>query len=370
VSYDWLFAQAHRQPPGAVVLIGKTERTLQRNVIHPMRLRFGEDTVSDIHGQGVVTIAGRDCYVVGANDERARTKIQGQGYILAYGDEVTTWAESFFTMLKSRLDKPESRFLGTCNPEGPYHWLKRDMIDRAGDLNVKHWHFTIDDNPFLAPEVVADLKREYAGVWYKRYILGLWVAAEGAVYDMFDPQTQVVKELPAMRRYWVGIDYGTTNPTVFLLLGEGVDNCLYVCREWRWDSVAKSRQKTDAQYSADYRDWIDVSPDWVFIDPSAASFINQLWQDGVKRIAPADNAVLDGIRATSSLLSAGRLKIHESCKGLIEEMSAYIWDKKAEERGEDKPLKTHDHGPDALRYAINGTRNIWARWIRRDASAA
>src|SRR5690606_7810289 len=145
----------------------------------------------------------------------------------------------------------------------------------------------------------------------------------------FDPDKHVVKTLPPMRRYWVGVDYGTTNPTVFLLVGEGADDCLYVCREWRWDSRAKERRLTDAELSAEYQRWIgNVTPYRVFIDPAAASFIVQMRKDGVRGIAPADNAVRDGIQDVSTLLGAGRLRIHESCTGLIEEMGTYVWDAK------------------------------------------
>ena len=370
ISYDLLLKRMRTQPPGECLLIGKTERTLKRNVLNPMRERFGEKYVSRVYGDGEISLFGRHCYVIGANDERAVTKIQGMGLVYAYGDEVTTWPQSFFEMLKSRLDKPGAKFDGTCNPEGPYHWLKKDFLDKADELNLKYWHFTLDDNPFLDEEFVQSLKREYSGVWYQRYILGRWVMAEGVIYDMFSESDHVVKKLPKMKKRWVGVDYGTTNPTVFLLLGLGADDNLYVISEWSWDSKEKGRQMTDKEYSEAFRKWCfknQVVPSSVFVDPSAKSFMLQLNRDGVRRVIAADNSVEDGIRVVSSLLGMNRLFVHESCKGVIEEFHAYVWDEKAQERGEDKPVKANDHRMDALRYGIYSMPSIWRSILKEVA---
>jgi len=358
-------------PPGELLMVGKTERTLKRNILDPIAELLDEDEFHLSTGKGEAIILGRRVYLAGANDERSESKIRGLTLVGAYGDEITLWPESFFTMLLSRLSEPGAAFFGTTNPDSPFHWLKKNYLDRAEELNLRHWSFGLEDNPHLPAEYVEALKREYTGLWYKRFILGQWALAEGVVYDMFDPAQHVVTALPPMRRYWVGIDYGTTNPTVFLLVGEGADDCLYVIREWRWDSAVKGRRLTDQQLSAEYRRWIgNVTPRRIFVDPSAASFIVQLYHDGVRGITPADNAVIDGIQDVSTLLGAGRLRIHESCTGLIEEMGTYVWDAKAQERGEDVPIKQNDHGPDALRYAVRGTRKFWLRWVTGMKGAA
>ena len=350
--YAWLEYIARFAPAGDLLMVGKTERTLQRNVLAVIEELLPKHIeVRRSLGEG--RLFGRRVYCVGANDARAEGKIRG----------LTLWPEGFFTMLLSRLSVGGARFFGTTNPDGPYHWLKTNYLEREG-LDLARFQFTLEDNPYLDSQFVAALKSEYVGLWYRRYILGQWVAAEGAIYDMFDEELHVVDNLPEMRRYWSAIDYGTVNPTVFLLFGLGVDNCLYVCDEWRWDSQSQGRrQKTDAQYSAAFRAWLTVRTEWNFIDPSAASFLAQLYADRVPHLAPADNSVLDGIRRVGSLLGAGRLKIHRKCAGLIKEMSGYSWDPKAQGRGEDAPLKGADHGPDALRYFVNGTRNVWRAWV-------
>ena len=243
-------------------------------------------------------------------------------------------------------------------------------MDKADELNLKYWHFTLDDNPFLDEEFVQSLKREYSGVWYQRYILGRWVMAEGVIYDMFSESDHVVKKLPKMKKRWVGVDYGTTNPTVFLLLGLGADDNLYVISEWSWDSKEKGRQMTDKEYSEAFRKWCfknQVVPSSVFVDPSAKSFMLQLNRDGVRRVIAADNSVEDGIRVVSSLLGMNRLFVHESCKGVIEEFHAYVWDEKAQERGEDKPVKANDHRMDALRYGVYSMPSIWRSILKEVA---
>lgn len=353
------------------ILAGKSMGALKRNVLRPMfQILDAKGIPYHYHrSEHYVQIGTNTYYCFGANNEASQDVLQGLTAAGAYGDEAALFPESFVEQMIGRCSVDGSKVWLNCNPEGPFHYLKREYIDKAEEKRILHLHFTLDDNLTLSEVIKERYRRMFSGVFYQRYILGLWVMAEGLIYDMFDPERHVVDILPKMRRYWVGVDYGTTNPTVFLLVGEGIDGRLYVCREWRWDSAEKGRQKTDAQLSADFRAWLgDIQPERVFIDPSAASFALQLWQDGVRRVSHADNAVLDGIRDVSSLLGAGLLKIHRSCTGLIKEKASYSWDPKAQERGEDKPLKVNDHACDAERYVIHSIRNVWRRWVRQEAA--
>jgi PBSX family phage terminase large subunit len=360
-------------PPGKLVMVGKTERTLKRNILDPVRDMVGSRSFHYNRGLGEVRICGRTMDIVGANDERAEQKIRGMTCAGLYGDELTLWPESFFTMALSRLSVKGSKLFGTTNPDHPHHWLKEKYLDREGELNLRSFHFTLSDNLSLDPQYIADLEREYTGLWRLRMIKGLWVAAEGAVYDAFDESIHVVDDIPrydtgayAIRQYWAAADYGTTNPCVFLLCGLGIDNCLYVIDEWRYDSKkAGGKRLTDPQYSERVRQWLaswGVNPRWIWLDPSAASFMAQLHNDRVKNLAPALNDVPNGIRRVSALLGLERLKIHRRCKGLISEMSGYVWDPKHPEG--DVVLKRDDHGPDALRYFVNGTQRVWRDWTR------
>jgi PBSX family phage terminase large subunit len=380
VGYDLILKRLRDLPRGNRLLVGKTERTLRRNIIHPMQERFGRRYIGDL-SNGEVRIFGTRFYCVGANDERALQKIQGLGLIYAYGDEITTWPESFYRMLLSRLSDPGAIFDGSCNAEGPFHWLKVGTIDRAAELNLKLWHFTLEDNPFLDPAFVSDLKREYVGVWHQRMILGLWVAAEGAIYAMLDEAVHVADELPEMIRHWVGVDYGTSSVTTFWLLGLGVDHRLYFLDRWRWDAVERRRQRTDVEFAEEMDAWLlgqGVTPRWIFVPADAASFMAQLYQTARQKrangeptalinLAYADQSpgsVLDGIRDLSTLLARGRLLFSRAVQkqGGLAEWAGYAWDAKAQARGEDAPLKQNDHDPDAGRYVVRGVRDVWSSW--------
>ncbi len=358
-SFWWWLRFARDQSPaqGDLLMVGKTERTLERNIINPMISMFGSGRISYSRGSGEGHIYGRRFYVAGANDERAQDKIRGMTLAGAYGDEVTLWPESFYEMLRSRLSPRGARFLGTTNPDSPAHWLKKRTLNRAGELDLCRVSFRLEDNIFLDPDFVTNLKKEYTGLWYKRFIEGEWCQAEGAVYDMWDEGKHVISNLPGslqVLRWVVGCDYGTTNPTVFLLVGLGVDGTLYVVDEYCHDSREQGRQKTDVEYADDLerflREHKKTSVE-IVVDPSAASFLAELRRRRL-RVSGADNAVLDGIRLVSTALSAGKLKVLLRCERLREEFLGYRWDEKAQSRGEDKPLKENDHALDALRYAV------------------
>ena len=348
VSYDLMLQRLAELPDGDRVMIGRTQQTLERNVLNPMRrILGGSQIVSHINSKNTVYIAGKPFYVVGADNKEAVTKIQGLGLVYAYGDEVTTWHESVFQMLKSRLSDKGALFDGTCNPENPLHWLKRDILDRT-DLSVKQWHFVIDDNPFLPTEYVENLKKEYTGVFYSRYILGQWVRAEGIIYDMFDAHIHVVPSAARVyTKYYVSCDYGTQNPTVFGLWGL-CDGVWYKVKEYYYSGREQNKQRTDRQFADDYQAFVKgFTITAVIVDPSAASFIAELKQRNLP-VIPADNAVLDGIRLTGSLLESGKIKICDCCKQTIKDFSLYVWDEKS--LSEDKPIKDNDHTMDETRY--------------------
>lgn len=373
-------------PPGALLMAGKTERTLKRNIIDPIEAMVGKKRCVFKIGAGEVDLLGRTVYVAGANNEAAQDKIKGLTLAGAYGDEITTWPESFYTMLGTRLSVPNAKFFGTTNPAAKTHWLMKNYLKRARlhmdingklsvddspeALNLHRFSFQLSDNPTLTSEYVDALQKEYVGLFYKRYILGEWCLAEGAVFDMFDPDRHVVDELPRIVHWLcVAIDHGTINPTHAVLIGLGEDGRLYVTNEWRYDSKLERRQLSDVEQSARIRGWLQtvpipgtkvqgVAPQFFIIDPAAANLRIQMHRDGVTSTA-GDNSVLDGIRSVSSLLALDQLRIHSGCKYLLDELPSYSWDEKAADKGDDSPLKTEDHGVDALRYGIYTTRGMW-----------
>jgi PBSX family phage terminase large subunit len=366
-------------------MIGKTERTLKRNIIDPLIIMYGAKAINVVGmGKGEIHIFGRRVYLVGANDERAEQKIRGASFVGAYCDEITLYPESFWIMLLSRLRSPGARLYGTTNPDGPYHWLKVNYLDK-GLAHLKTWHFTLDDNPYLDPTYVEALKKEYTGLWYKRFILGLWCLAEGVVYDMFDESIHVLKEIPAVFDWnYTVIDYGTANATAFLYNGVIEDKKegpkVYAIKEYFHDGHTQ-KQKTDMDIYYDLHAFLKGLPNkWIILDPSALSLKTQLRKDESCReckgtgkindepcetcdgignmkaftnLKDADNSVLDGIRTLASMIQNGKYYVHERCKNHIKEFTAYMWNPKAQIKGEDEPMKTNDHTMDGSRYGVH-----------------
>ena len=373
----WMDYVREKPAQGELVMIGKTSATVYRNCFAPLQ---NPDIYGDLSAQVKYTpgaptarIFDRVVHIIGANDAGAESKIRGFTCAGSYVDEISLVPELFWNQLIGRHSDDRAQVFGTTNPDNPQHWLRQRFL--IGNPDVKSWHFVMDDNPRLSESQKAFWRRQYSGLWFKRFILGLWVQAEGAVLDMWDEETHVVDELPPILRWvGVGVDYGTTNPLDALLLGLGADGTLYLATEYRWDSRKERRQKTDSEYSAALTEWIDgytapgsmhpgVHPEKWVVDPSAASFIQQLWRDGYSPIA-ADNAVLDGIRLVSNLLAKGLLKVHRSCQGWIQEAPSYVWDDKAAEKGEDRPVKVADHALDAGRYVLKTTEWSWRHDLR------
>lgn len=373
---------ALRDPPpgGAIVIVGKTMDTIARNVFGPLQdpELFGPIAKHVHYTQGAptATILGRRVEVISANDNKAEGRIRGLTAALAYVDEITIIPEGFWTQLLARLSVPGAQLFGTTNPDGPAHWLRKKFLLRAGELNLATWHFALDDNTFLDPTFVANLKAEYVGLWYRRMILGEWCMAEGAIFDMFDETRHVVDVLPPIGQLVaLGVDYGTRNPFAALLLGlttgrtrEGrtdpAGQRLVFTREYRHDPAVAHQQLTDADYSREVTRWLGPErPAWIAVDPSAASFKLQLYRDGWSNVVDADNAVIDGIRMVSTLLGTHKLIIHRSCAGLLDEIPAYSWDDKAAEKGEDRPVKIADHSTDAARYALTTTEPVWRQHL-------
>lgn len=364
---------------GELVIMGRTKETVGRNVISVLKQRslYGKlaATVSYTDGANSCTILGRTVHVLGANDIQSEAKVRGLTLAGALVDEATILPEVTFQQLVARMSVPGAKLFATTNPDSPAHWLKTDWIDK-NDPDITSFHFGLDDNPFLEPDYVAWLKRQYTGLWRKRFVDGLWVLAEGAIYDCFDLDIHTCEptQVPFITKWLgLGIDYGTSNPFHAVLAGIGVDRRIYIVGEYRFDSRTAHRQMTDAEYSTALRHWLTtvtipqtelrgVQPEYVVVDPSATSFRVQLHRDGISPW-PAENTVADGIRTVSTLLGNEQLVISRACPHLIGEMAGYSWDPKAQKLGEDKPLKVNDHGVDALRYLLFTAQPVWQSLI-------
>ena len=329
---------------GLAVILGVTKSTIERNVLEPMRNLYGDMLVGTISSDNTAWIFGEKCYCLGAEKVSQVSKIRGASIKYCYGDEVADWSEEVFALLKSRLDKEYSCFDGTFNPQYPDHWLKK-FLDSNADIFSQT--YTIDDNPFLPESFKENLKKEYEGtVYYDRYILGLWVRAEGLVYPMFGDDC-ITQEIPDTGDYYISIDYGTLNPFSAGLWCVGKRSAVRSA-EIYYSGRETRAQKTDEEY-CDMVERLagEKTIRAVVVDPSAASFSEALRRRGRFKVRHADNDVMNGIRTVSDFLRNGKIKIHESCENTIREFGLYRWDEKSEV---DRVVKENDHAMDEVRY--------------------
>ena len=331
---------------GLAVILGVTKSTIERNVLEPMRNLYGDMLVGTISSDNTAWIFGEKCYCLGAEKVSQVSKIRGASIKYCYGDEVADWSEEVFALLKSRLDKEYSCFDGTFNPQYPDHWLKK-FLDSNADIFSQT--YTIDDNPFLPESFKENLKKEYEGtIYYDRYILGLWVRAEGLVYPMFGDDC-ITQEIPDTGDYYISIDYGTLNPFSAGLWCVGKRSAVRIA-EIYYSGREEKKQKTDEEYCDMVERLAGDKPiRAVVVDPSAASFIEALRRRSGFKVRHADNDVLNGIRTTSDFLRDGRIKIHAGCKDTIREFGLYRWDEKAES---DRVVKENNHAMDEIRYMV------------------
>lgn len=382
--FCFLFAILRAPRTGVIIIVGRTLDTINGNIFSLLTNPeiFGPlvKYVSYTPGAKTAVILGRTVHLYGANDASSEAKIRGLTVCLAYVDEATILPESFWTMLVTRLSVDGARLLATTNPGSKSHWLRKEWILKAREKNLIHFAFTMEDNPSLSEQFKAEMRASFAGVFYLRFIEGQWTNAEGAIYSMWNEDRHLIRHAdlpPITRTLAVGIDYGTTNPTVALLLGITDERDehgqpaprLVLIDEWHY-SAAEHHGETlpDIELSRRFREWLHTNhgtdnvyvpaPEFVFLDPSAASMRSQLHNDKITSWA-ADNAVLDGIQTLGSLLAQGKLIVTDRCKMFLAEVTEYEWDEKASEDGEDKPVKRDDHAMDAARYAVQSTVGQW-----------
>lgn len=326
--------------------------TLKRNCLLPLQSLVGEDNFTFSINTKEGKLFGRTILLEGANDSQAEAKIRGLTLQGAYVDEATKVPRDFWAMLLSRLRKAKAKLFATTNPDAPSHWLKKEYIDRKDKLNMLVMKFLMDDNTTLPIEYVQSIKNEYTGIFYDRFILGLWVLAEGLIYSRYREAIEKPPEGKA-EQYGLSIDYGTMNAFSAGLWGKYGDTW-YRIKEYYYSGRDTGEQKTDDEYADDLGKFVkgyanEFNKIRTIIDPSAASFIALLKQKGIYRVHPADNDVKNGIIEVGRAMHQNKIKVSPDCKNTIREFEGYVWDEKA---GEDKPVKVNDHAMDDIRYFV------------------
>ena len=356
------------------IMAGKTVGSFRRNVLDTLlpMLRSRGYTVDEYRSDNLLVITRGKVtnyfYVFGGKDEGSQDLVQGLTAAGGFFDEVALMPESFVNQAVARCSVTGRKLFFNCNPGSPIHWFKLNWIDKRTQKKLLYLHFEMDDNLSLSEEIKKAYRSMYVGVFYLRFIKGLWRAAEGLIYTMFT-DANLYDQLDERTRHIstksIAVDYGTTNPCVFYEIWDD-GQILWVENEYRWDSRSEEArrspnpQKTDAQYADDMAAFMGIRPEdqcMIIVDPSAASFIQELRSRGWV-VKEADNEVLDGIRKTGALFAKHQLLVNRrKCPGLIGELQSYVWDDKAAEKGEEKPVKQLDHGPDAIRYKVNSLPN-------------
>lgn len=377
-------SEIQKLPNNTKILIsGYSITSVARNVIDSWKemidpynvglFRNVKDTKDDYLTINWRGLRGKKFYIRGSGKENDYKQIQGATFDYWLADEAARHHEKFIDMAMTRLSMDHARAVWTLNPDSPYHFMKKRFIDNPrlyiedsnGFSELKRWVFFLEDNPSLTKRYIDSLKELYTGLFYQRYVESKWVIAEGTIYDFFSDSNIIHKIRPRADYYVVGVDYGTGNPTCFILFGVNPRSFpkIWAEKEFYWDSKKMQRQKTDSEYSHDMKIFLnkteetlqfgEIIPRYIFIDPSAASFELQLKRDGFRSVRHADNDVIDGIRTQARMLKGGEYMIGEYCVQTIEDYAGYVWDEKAQLRGIDAPLKINDHTKDVERYVLH-----------------
>ena len=322
---------------GLNVILGNTRETIRRNILLPMQQMYGLEYVGNLKADNSCDMFGQKVFCLGADNVNRVDKVRGSSIKYCYGDEVTTWNKDVFDMLKSRLDKPYSRFDGTCNPDNPRHWFKQ-FLD--SDADIYKQAYTIDDNPFLPPEFVENLKREYSGtILYDRYIKGLWVAAEGVIYKLFadHPERFIVDDIQGqqIRHAVIGVDFGGgTSAHAFSCTGFTTGGAIVTLDEYREQAALEPTKLEN-----DFVDFVKrCQMRWlvtdVWCDSAEQTLINGLRAAAAKNHLAVNigNAmkkpINNRIRALCLLMGAGRYFINRKCVETIDALKTAVWDAK------------------------------------------
>ncbi|MBR2894343.1 MAG: PBSX family phage terminase large subunit [Oscillospiraceae bacterium] len=334
-------------------MCGKTIASFRRNVLGTLKqqLKARGYTVTERRSDNLLVISKGDranlFYIFGGKDEASQDLIQGITLAGVFFDEVALMPESFVNQATARCSVKGSKFWFNCNPAGPQHWFYTGWICKCRKRRLLYLHFTMDDNLTLAPEIKARYRSQWVGVFYDRYIRGLWVAAEGLIYSFFDARKHVTDKIPKSGRYYISCDYGTLNPFSAGLWCVKGGRAVRIA-EYYYSGRSSQDQLTDEEYYTQLEKLAgNRMIEAVIVDPSAASFIATIRRHGRFSVRKAKNDVLYGIRLVSVMLKAGVIQIGASCKDAIREFGLYSWQDKGEV---DKPIKENDHAMDDIRY--------------------
>lgn len=385
----WAFWVATMPATGAYIMCGKTLETLEANCLAPLQTLVGEKNFKYNRLAKKAILFGRKISLEGCNDKRAENKIRGRTLTGAYCDELTLFTEDFFAQLLARLSVPGAKLFATTNPDSPTHWLYKNYINRGEDqkpIDLKVYQFLIDDNTFLDPEYVAEIKNDYEGVFYQRMILGLWVVAEGAIYRVFAddrekyrvhpdrPDTPAGAPLADYDYIQIGLDFGG-NGSAHAIAATGLKN-----DHSKVTALATRRLPARDVNPIALYDWVEEFVRYVRETYCGGSReIIALYADSAEQTLiaglksrlyiPVKNSlkheIVDRIRTTTALMGSGRFYlVLDDCATLADALCNAVWDEKRPGKDERLDNGTSDIDTlDAFEYS-------WEKDIRKFSRSA
>lgn len=357
----WAFWVGTMPGDGSYLMAAKTLTSLRRNCLDVLEALVGTKHFTYSISRKEAALFGRKVYLEGVNDVRAENKIRGLTLTGAYCDEVTLFTEDFFEMLLSRLRKPGAKLIATTNPDNPGHWLMQKYISRKDELDMMAVKFLIDDNTFLPPDYVSNLKKEYTGVFYDRYILGLWKPAEGVIYQQFadNPEPFLTDTASDIAFATIGVDFGGNKSAhAFVLNGytKGLRSIVTLDEYYRKDRISPS--ELEAEFIAFVRRAKQQYQVYdVYCDSAETTLIEGLRAAAARAGLAVDvrlakkGRITDRIRFYNALMSQGRYRIMRHCIHVQEALKNAVWDDKSieDKRKDDGTINVDSL--DALEYA-------------------
>lgn len=320
------------------LMVGKTVTALKRNCLGLLETLIGDNITYSI-SQKKAVIFGRTVWLEGANDERAESKIRGMTLKGCYIDELTQIPRAFYLMTLSRLSMANAALIATTNPDAPTHYVKTEIIDNE-EINKQVVKYMLDDNSFLDAEYKENLKKEYKGVFYDRFILGEFVRAEGIIFrDLAEHKEDYICRIDEVPKncYFVemGFDIGGNGSAYAQTCTlQAKDGTLYVLKAKKTqpqDLKMEDIEKLVCEFGESIENIFDIYPKYINSD-HVDVIINGLNDHTKYSCSKCYKPPLeDRVFLISKLLAQHKIKFVEGmCDDLINEMQNLVFDDKSE----------------------------------------
>ena len=333
-------------------ICGKTVSNAERNILRPFQQIEGMPFTLQykISNRMLTVKCGKKenyFYLFGGKDESSYALIQGLTLAGVLFDEVALMPQSFVDQAIARtLSFANAKIWFNCNPESPNHWFYKEWITNP-DRKYKHLHFLMRDNPILTEKEIQRAESLFTGVFYDRYIRGMWVRAEGIIFPEFanDPSRWIIKseDLPKrFREVSVGFDIGGNGSAYAMTCtGQGYDGIQYRLKaekrqadEMTMDDIENFVNEFCGECEKKYGVRIDmINCDHIAVIVNTIND-NTKYRAGLCYKPPLEDRVF----LYSKLFSTDKIKFVDGmCDDLIDEMQNLVFDDRS-----DRPIPLDD----------------------------